>query len=45
MIRACSTRKIAEECLLKWVLERQDVAVGWIHLPQDRAQWWLLWTR
>jgi hypothetical protein len=45
MSRACNTRKIGEECILKWVLERQDVAVDWIHLPQDREQWRLLWTR
>jgi hypothetical protein len=31
--------RVAGRIILKWILEKQDEGVDWIHLAQDRDRW------
>jgi hypothetical protein len=28
--------------VFKWIMKEQGGSMDWIHLPQDRVQWWAL---
>jgi hypothetical protein len=33
---------VNEKMILEWILGKQREGVDWIHLAQDRDQWWAL---